>query len=289
MSYAVRNTIILLVVLVIFIGAGGSYIYFMQQPKVDELTVKVEDRQQELTKKQEIASQYPTLQNRFDKATEYFNNYEKGLYGSSDEDKVFDFLNRINTGPAYTDFTFTFKDSTQQQKYGALNMEVSGEASYSNFTNFIRQIELSKPLNKIKSITIDPIVRENTHGDVSFSFSLTGYYDRVALLGPPSLTVENNLLASIPNPFFPLIRSIAPNKNNLLNVESSTLIAVSGSEIFMLDQNGTMQTLSRGDKVYLGRLSKLNVEQGTATFELNKGGIVEELTLRVNSDGNESN
>ena len=289
MSYAVRNTLILLVVLVIFIGAGWSYIYFVQQPKVDELTTKLEDKQQELTQKQEIASQYPMLQNRFDKATEYFSNYEKGLYGSSDEDKVFDFLNRINRGSAYTDFTFAFNDSTQQQKYGALNMEVSGEASYSNLVNFIRQVELSKPLNKINNISINPIVRENSHSDVSFQFSLTGYYDRVALLGSPSLTVENNLLGSIPNPFFPLIRSVAPNENNLIDVEGSTLLAVSGSKVFMLDQNGAMQTLSRGDQVYLGRLSKLNVEQGTATFELNKGGIVEELTLRVNSDGNESN
>ncbi len=289
MSYAVRNTLILLVVLVIFIGAGWSYIYFVQQPKVHELTTKLEDKQQELTQKQEIAAQYPVLQNRFDKATEYFNNYEKGLYGSSNEDQVFDFLNRVNSGPAYTDFTFAFSDSTQHQKYGALNMNISGEASYSNLVNFIRQVELSKPLNKIKGITINPIVRENSHRDVSFEFSLTSYYDRVALLGPPSLRVENNLLASIPNPFFPLIRSVAPNEDNLLDVERSTLMAVSGSQIFMLDQDGSMQTLSRGDKVYLGRLSKLNVEQGTATFELNKGGIVEELTLRVNSDGNESN
>lgn len=290
MSYAIRNTLVLLLVLLIFVGAGWGYIYFVQQPKVDELESQVAEKRTELEEKRAIANQYPTLKNRFDKATEYFNNYDKALYGSSDEDNVFDFLDRINTGSAATDFSFSFSDSTYQEEYGTLNMEVTGESPYSNFVNFIRQIEQSKPLNKVDDITVNPLVTEDSHNFVSFSFSLQSFYDRVALLGEPSLDVTNNLQASIPNPFFPLIRTVTANEDGLLDVESSTLMAISSNRVFMMNQDDTMQQLSPGDRVYLGRLSSINVEQGTATFELNKGGIVERVTLQVNNeDGNQSN
>lgn len=288
MSYGVRNTLILLVVLTVFVGGGWSYIYFFQQPEIERLEAEVEETRQELNRKQQIADRYPVLQNRFEEATNFFNNYNKALYGDSNEDNVFEFLNGINTGSAYTDFTFSFSDSTTQGQYGTLTMEVSGEGYYRNFNNFVRQIELSRPLNKISGITINPINELESYGRVNFNFTLKSFYDRVKLLGEPELSITNNLLGSVYNPFFPLIRSVAENENNLINVEQSSLLAVSGNRVFLLDQNGTMQKLYEGDEVYLGELTSINLNEGSATFRLNKGGIVERLTLQVNNEGNQS-
>src|SRR6056297_2981702 len=139
MSYGVRNTIILLIVLSVFIGAGWSYIYFYQQPKLQELKGQVEEKRQELNEKQQIADRYPTLKNQYEEATRFFNNYNKALYGNSNEDNVFDFLNNINSGSAYTNFTFSFTDSTQMDQYGVMTMKVTGQGYYRNFVNFIRQ------------------------------------------------------------------------------------------------------------------------------------------------------
>lgn len=288
MSYGVRNTLILLVVLTVFVGGGWSYIYFFQQPEIERLEAEVEETRQELNRKQQIADRYPVLQNRFEEATNFFNNYNKALYGDSNEDNVFEFLNGINTGSAYTDFTFSFSDSTTQGQYGTLTMEVSGEGYYRNFNNFVRQIELSRPLNKISGITINPINELESYGRVNFNFTLKSFYDRVKLLGEPELSITNNLMGSVYNPFFPLIRSVAENENNLINVEQSSLLAVSGNRVFLLDQNGTMQKLYEGDEVYLGELTSINLNEGSATFRLNKGGIVERLTLQVNNEGNQS-
>ncbi len=288
MSYGVRNTLILLVVLTVFVGGGWSYIYFYQQPEIERLQAEVEQTRQELQSKQQTADRYPVLQNRFDEATNFFNNYNKALYGDSNEDNVFEFLNNVNTGSAFTDFTFSFSDSTSQGQYGTMTMQVSGEGYYRNFNNFIRQIELSKPLNKISGITINPINELDSYGRVSFNFTINSFYDRVKLLGAPELSITNNLLGSVYNPFFPLIRSVAENENNLINVEQSSLLAVSGNQVFLLDQNGTMQKLSEGDDVYLGELTTININEGSATFRLNKGGIIEQLTLQVNNDENQS-
>ncbi len=288
MSYGVRNTLILLVVLTTFIGAGVSYIYFYQQPRVKELRQKAEQKRQELNQKQQKANQFPILKKRYEEATRFFNNYNKALYANSNEDNVYDFLNNINTGSAFTNFTFSFSDSTTHDQYGTMSMKITGQGYYRNFINFIRQIELSKPLNKVSKVSISPINELESYGKVNFNFSLKSFYDRVKLLGKPDLAITNNLVGSVYNPFYPLIRSVKTNENNLVNVEQSSLIAVSTDKVFLVDQNGVMQRLSKGDDVYLGELTSINVKRGTASFKLNKGGIIERVTLQVNNEENQS-
>jgi len=288
MSYGVRNTLILLVVLTTFIGAGVSYIYFYQQPRVKELRQKAEQKRQELNQKQQKANQFPILKKRYEEATRFFNNYNKALYANSNEDNVYDFLNNINTGSAFTNFTFSFSDSTTHDQYGTMSMKITGQGYYRNFINFIRQIELSKPLNKVSKVSISPINELESYGKVNFNFSLKSFYDRVKLLGKPDLAITNNLVGSVYNPFYPLIRSVKTNENNLVNVEQSSLIAVSTDKVFLVDQNGVMQRLSKGDDVYLGELTSINVKRGTALFKLNKGGIIERVTLQVNNEENQS-
>jgi Tfp pilus assembly protein PilO len=288
MSYGLRNTIILLVVLTTFIGGGWSYIYFFQQPQLEDLEQNVEQARQELDQKQQKADQLPVLENQFKEATKFFNNYNKGLYPNSNEDNVYDFLDRVSTGSAYTEFTFSFSDSTTYGKYGTIAMQVTGQGYYRNFNNFIRQIELSKPLNKVSGITVSPINELESYGKVNYQFSLMSFYDRVKLLGESSLTITNNLMGSVNNPFFPLIRSVRGNENNLVNVENSSLLAISPNKIFLLDQYGVMKRLSEGDEVYLGQLSSINIDEGTASFTLNKGGIIERITLQVNNDEDEN-
>ena len=288
MSYGVRNTIILLVVLTTFIGGGWSYIYFYQQPKLEELEQNVEQTRQELNQKQQKANRLPTLENQFKEATKFFNNYNKGLYPNSNEDNVYDFLDRVSTGSAYTEFAFDFSDSTAYNQYGVISMEVTGQGYYRNFINFVRQIELSKPLNKVGQVSVNPINELDSYGKVNYQFSLQSFYDRVKLLGETDLTINNNLLGSVYNPFYPFIRSVKDNEENLVNVENSELLAISSDKVFLLDQQGIMQRLSEGDEVYLGRLSSIDLDEGTASFTLNKGGIVERITLQVNNDEDEN-
>jgi Tfp pilus assembly protein PilO len=284
MSYGLRNTLILLVVLTIFVGGGWSYLYFYQEPQIEELQGQVEQARSEYENKKQIADRYPTLLNRYEKATEFLNNFPKTLYPNSNEDNVYDFLNTVSSGSAYTDFTFTFSDSTVQGDYGIMNMEIAGEGYYRNFVNYIRQIELSTPVNKINNISVSPINQLESYGMVSFSFTIASYYDRAKVLGEPSTTVSNDILGSIYNPFYPLIRSIENNTENLIDIEQSTLLAVSGDRVFLLDQGGAMQKLRPGDEVYLGELTSINVNRGSATFVLNKGGIIDRITLQVNND-----
>lgn len=287
MSYALRNSLILLVVLILFVGGGWSYFYFVQIPEIESLEEQVEAKSQELREKREIASRYPTVLEQFENATFFINNFDKTLYPDSNEDRVFDFMNNLNTGNSYTDFSFSFSDSTAQDQYGVMTMNISGEGFYRYLVNFIRKMEYSKPLNKISNLDITPINDLENYGRVSFNFTLNSYYDRATEFGSPTMDIANTTFSSLHNPFFPLIREIEPNEENLTDIEASELLALSSNRAFLLDQTGQLQKIRLGEQVYLGSLTNINLSEGSATFQLNKGGIIERITLEVNNENEE--
>ncbi len=282
MSYAVRNSLILLVVLVLIVAGGWSYIQFVQVSQIEQLETELGSKRQELQRKQAVANRYSTVLQQFEQATDFYNNYEKTLYQSSNEDDVFDFVNRLNSGAAFTDFNFEFTDSLIQGEYGIINMQIDGEGYYRYFINLIRKIEYSKPLNKVKFLSVTPINTLEEYGRVSFSFNLESYYDRSQLLEQPTFDIYQEAVSSLYNPFYPLIREVKPNEEDLTDIENSNLFSMSSNRVFLIDQNGEMQQLAIGDEVYLGTLSKINLKERTATFQLNKGGIIELVTLEVN-------
>lgn len=262
-------------------GGGWAYLNLVQQTRIDTLESQLSTKQTELASKQQIADQYDHVLERYETALYYFNNYDKALFTSSNEDKVFNFINDLNRDQSVTDFTFSFADSTTRERYGIITMNITGEGYYRHFVNFIRKIEWSKPLSKVKNLNISPINTLEDYGKVTYNFTLESYYDRARLLDNPEFTISSSVLRSVYNPFYPLIRDIQPNTENLTNIESSSLLALSADKVYIVDQHGVMQRLQVGDQVYLGSLRSINLKQQSATFLLNKGGIIELVTLEV--------
>ncbi len=56
---------------------------------------------------------------------------------------------------------------------------------------------------------------------------------------------------------------------------------MTGSTVHIIDQNGTLQRLNIGDRVYLGRLTSINMQRGEAEFQLNRGGIRDRVVLTL--------
>lgn len=281
MSYALRNSLILLGVLLLLGGLGWGYIHFYQKAEIEELEGELATLTTEMNEKQAIADQFEIVLARVEAATDFINGFDKSLYPSSDEDRVYEFLQTVSRNLAYTDFNFAFSDSTAGEDFGIMRVTVTGDGYYRNVINFLRHVELGKPIHKVRELSIDPINDLENYGRITYTFRLESYYDRSQLLDQ-ELGINTRVpIVSVSNPFYPLIRDVPPNEDQEINVESSKLVAVSGSRIFLLDQGGALQRLSVGDSVWLGRLVDIDLKEGTATFQLNKGGIVERITLEV--------
>ncbi len=288
MSYAVRNTIILLVTLALFVGATFSYIKFFQLEELEKLEEVYAEKQKDYQAKRETSDAFPQLNDTYQQAVAIINNFDKSLFPAPDPDIVYDYLDYISNKSANSRvyFDFVFVDSTAYDQYGILTADINGYGNFKNFMNFINTLENSKRLNKISGLSLSPPAGNSQEEltEVSFSFTLESYYERIPI--QDNTSQMNDLIldetVSTYNIFYPLILpTVPPNEDGLINVEQSRLIGITASRIFIVDQGGNVQSLSKGDTVYLGRLSEINVNEKSATFNLNKGGITELVTLEI--------
>ncbi|MAL16468.1 MAG: hypothetical protein CL670_10175 [Balneola sp.] len=288
MSYAVRNTIILLVTLTLFVGAAFTYVKFFQLSELEDLQTAITEKQKDFNSKKATSDAFPELNQTYQRALVIVDNADKSLFKSPDPDDVYDYLNYISNSSTSSKvyFDFVFMDSTRQDQYGILRADINGYGNYENVVNFINKIENSQLLNKVTGLSLTPpggsAVEELR--DITFGFTLESYYERISiqegLQRTDQLVLDENV--STYNPFFPLIRTvIEPNEDNLVNIEQSRLIGLTGSRIFIVDQGGNVNSLRKGDNVYLGKLESIDLNSKSATFNLNKGGITELVTLEI--------
>ena len=95
--------------------------------------------------------------------------------------------------------------------------------------------------------------------------------------------VENDLRTGpIYDAFYPLIRNeIPPNVDELLDVQGAKLLALIPEGAFIADTHGNTYLVWEGEQVYLGYLTKIDYEENNVSFILNKGGIIERITLEL--------
>lgn len=289
MSYGVRNTIILLVALLLLGGGAFAYIQFIQVPELDKLEATLQEKQQDYNNKKAISDAFPQLNENYQNALSIIENYDKSLYKTPNPDDVFDYLNFIRNSSENLRvfFDFNFVDSTAQDQYGIIRSNLNGYGNFENVVNFINTIENSQLLNKVTALSLVPPGGNNEAQeltDITFNFTLESYYERIPIQENVSRTniLTRNQQVSVYNPFYPLIQpSVPPNTDNLINVEQSRIIGMTASRIFIVDQGGSVQSLTVGDDVYLGSLQSIDINNKTATFNLNKGGITELVTLEL--------
>jgi Tfp pilus assembly protein PilO len=269
-------------VALIVIGAGGFlFIRFYQQPKIERLEEEVASLQTEYDNKKAIADQLPSLELQFEEAKMFIENFDKTLFRTENPDRIYRYLSLLgDTDPI--EFDYVFSDSTNTDRYGIVTSQLSGRGRYASVLNFLTRIENSEPVQKIENLVISPDGQEDGYNNVTFTMQLSSYYDRNNYFdetGTPDISGRISMATS--NPFYPLIRSIEPNTENRINVEESQLVGIGNGIVYLLDQGGVLQTLREGDRVYLGRLESININQGIANFILNKGGIIETVSLEV--------
>ncbi len=283
MSYGIRNTLILAFVLLLFLGSGFGYIHFYQKSMIEELELSLEEKEVEYAEMSEIAETFPFYSQAVEEAQNFIETFDKTLFPINDTDRIFKFLSEINLEAPRVEFEYLYSDSTAEEEYGIITSTITGYGPYQSIYTFINRIENSRPVQKIENLQVSPVNRPDEYGHANFNFTLNSYYNRTEHFDTTEedLTVAGRYPDRFHNPFYPLIREPEPNVDNLVEVDNSRLIGVSQSRIFLRNQHGELINLSLNDPVYLGQLTEINSQQGRATFRLNRGGIIEEVTLEV--------
>lgn len=286
MSYALRNTLILLSTLVIMITGGWLFLRQFPDKELKAYTTVVEQRQKDLTTFKSKTDGFDAVREQYIRTLYRKENYNKELFKSNNVAEIYDFIRRLNEGPAFTQLNFSTVDSLTTDTHGYVTIQLDGTSSYRNFYAFLSRIEQSRPIMKVIRLQIQPKTEIDALQDVVFVLTARVFYAR----GTTTTSSLRTILTDIPslrhNPLAPLIHAIPSNTDNLSNLESSRLVAVTSGAAYIVDQSGRMVRIDVGGRVYLGFLERVSQSSGSATFRLNKGGIEESMTLRIGQPNN---
>lgn len=185
---------------------------------------------------------------------------------------------------------FSFSALERRKEAGAESrlVQLKGAGRFKDIQRFFWELENARELCRIERVNLRWTPQGNDGaGDLTFEANVRGFGGTVGRYGDLIGTRdEPEAVAVAHNPFYPLVReSLPPNKQGLVDVEKSSLRALTPSMAFVEDQAGKLITLGVGDKVYLGYLTEVNAAANVARFTLNKGGIVETVTLGLEFGG----
>ena len=290
MKYSIRNTIILILTLVLMVGGGWLYIQNRFVSDIQDTEEQIVELNAELQDVQNSAEMFAQAQANYNEALYVRLNHPKELFLNHSSSSLYNYLQALNRDLSFTGLNYSLSDSTLQEDHGIINVTIQGEGRYENLANFIYRLEYSRPLIQINSVQLDNITDLERLENVNFQISLGAYYRRGNWTNYLAELEPSGPLGSIlHNPYYPLIHEVPPNVENLPNVDQSRLVVLTGSRAHIIDQTGTLQRLNIGDRVYLGRLTAINLQRGEAVFQLNRGGIRDRVVLTVEQENPQRN
>ncbi len=290
MSYALRNTIVLTAFLVVIFGVG-FYLTKVSQPRQEQkLRTEVASLNRTISERPAVEEELKESQQKLDMMKEKFSKRFKVIPSNDTTALTYAYLNRIMDASGFVKFDMLYQGKKNFKQYGYDLYNLKGETSYGNLFRFIWYLEHARLMYKVGDLSLTGLeVRDQTSERpqtvVPFTMELHAYYSSVAGISSqhkgPDPTLYRNVSVGL-NFFKPLISSEPPaNIHGLVDVERSDLRAVMADKVFIVDQKGVGHILRVGDEVYLGYLTKIDPSKNEAEFTLNKGGIIDRVTLKV--------
>lgn len=287
MSYKLRNSIALGILLFLIL-AVGTYIRAFNLPK------KITALEKEIQKIDEELQNTPNLVNQFNDLSAVLTDTQKRWEGRNKDIPPVDitaqsyayFSHLIDlSGEVKLDMVYT--GTTSQTNYGFNTYVLKGEAPFDNLYRFIWYLENDRRLYKVQTIALKglevaPTDQEEGKVLVTFDMTVQAFFSSVSELS--SSLGERQRLPNVltADPFEPVISAgLPPNIDGLVEIERSDLKAVIPGKAFVLDQNNTIRTMHEGDEVYLGYVTRIVPDEGRIECTLNKGGIIEKVELKI--------
>ncbi|MGD8779691.1 MAG: hypothetical protein PVH88_12100 [Ignavibacteria bacterium] len=290
MDRKIKNTIILIVILVLIIIAGGVYTFVFQRGNIKEKKKQISDLNLNAFNTRDLLEQLDSLKEKAAQLDSILDLRKYNIPVNLHQSDFYDFVNKISYSfNPNSHVNIEYIELIEDVNFKQYSYKLTGRATFNDLYKLIFAIEQSKELKKITSCNLRDFVYVDDDGLayylVDFMVDVLVYYsanDNFA----SSVMKENRI---IPNPiydiYYPLIRNeIPPNINNLLDVQAAELLALIPDGAFIANSSGETFLLIEGDPVYLGYLTEIDFENDEVHFILNKGGIIEKVTLTLESN-----
>lgn len=311
----IYNIIILAVIWVAVVGAG-FYVTSMKQPEELERVIKAEKverlKQSELTS---LLAEQTTARNMANEAVRKWAARYKVFPDSLSGPEVIGYFNEL-TKQGFENFDVQYQGVQSTQDYKFHQFQVEGRGYFTDLYRVIWELENNRYFYDISELNLDHIdlitEDEETGNDrmkvmVSFRFQTNAYFGGAEGMSAP-LAEDTGIgeadalpvgraksdMPPVPkhvlpkerptvNPFFPLIMNqIPPNTHGLIDLENAQLASIVGKEAYFREGE-KLRSVGVGGDVYLGQITAIDPIEGRVTARLNKGGIIDEIDLYLQS------
>jgi len=286
MNKKLISTLSVLALLIIILVAGGIYIFVVQRGHLSESQDKLAELNKNVYDPEELNNRYLDLEKRSFELDSILANRKFNIPQNVNSIKFYNFINNIVANfPKETTVNIEYIRQAPDKEFFFHEYKLSGGGNYNDVYKMIYAIEQSKELKKIEKLSLSNLVKTDDEVPlflVNFELIAQVYFSSDNRFAPAEF-VENNLSTGpIYDAFYPLIRNeIPPNVDNLLDVQGGRLLALIPEGAFVADNKGNTYLVWEGEQVYLGYLTKIDYDNNTVSFILNKGGIIEQVTLQL--------
>jgi hypothetical protein len=290
MNKKLRSTLALLGLLLLIVLVVGTYIFMFQRSDLNEKNEKLKELNANSYDPVELADRYEKLKVRSAILDSVLQSRKFNIPKDLSSIKFYNFMNNVVSNfSEQTEINIEFQKREQAKDFFFYEYKLTGSGFYNELFKLVYSIEQSKELKKIINLSMGNMIRTDEEGIplflVSFEMNAQVYFSNDNRFAP-EVFVENDLRTGpIYDAFYPLIRNeIPPNIDELLDVQGSKLLALIPEGAFIADTHGNTYLIWEGEQVYLGYLTKIDYEENTVSFILNKGGIIEKITLELDRE-----
>ena len=285
-----RNNKTLFVLIAIFLlitAAGSTYSLFVQKHQINVTVDKLDHLKTNYSDLDKLSIQLNKARAKATVVDSFLFSGRFTIPRNISQSKFYNFIDTWSGDHSIYTFTNTeYLNKGVESGFNYYFYKVYGSGSFDGVYGLIYAIEHSKDLMKIQTaeLVTNTIVDSKgvPHYIVKFALQVKEYYSQSDQYAAVSYS-ENNLRAGdLYNAFYPLVRNeIRPNTEHLPDIQGASLISLVPQGAFIVDAQGNTTLMEKGDPVYLGNLMDIDYQNETATFVLNKGGIVEFETLKL--------
>lgn len=281
---------------VLLLGALGYYLTDVRQTnalqKIDDTIQLAKLEQAEVSKLLVIHASSRSLAEA--SLTRWKSRYKEIPSSMNTADMVLYLENLTATG--FDRFDIDLVGVTNTPDFSYYTFKVKALATFTQMYHFVWHIENNREFYRIKDlkVTHKTVYKENSRTQipkrydmVDFSFNLDAYFNAkygIAASEEELIAVPRDLLPKhnpSHNSFYPLVRTdLPPNDELLLDIEKAILVSVVGDRaIFESDDYSHIVTV--GDRIYLGKVLAVDPRTAIVRVQLNKGGRIFTIDLRL--------
>lgn len=281
------STLLLVAILVAITAIGSIYAYYFQAGELEENQKELDNLKITAQNTEELEEQLADLKKKVVELDSILALRKYIIPVNVTQSNFFKFVNKVSSKfSEHSHVDVEYSGLGDPGDFFSYLYNIKGTADFNDLFKLVYSIEQSKELKKVLKGKLNNFVEVDDEGFphylVNYDFQVMVYYsdnDDYASASYKENSLNSNSLYNI---FYPLIRDdIPPNTDELLDVQTAQLLALIPDGAYVADASGKTHLLWEGDEVYLGYLTKIDYTTNNVKFVLNKGGVIEKVTLKL--------